>query len=207
MKHRLNPSVRKAAALCLLLAVVCMTCSSCSFSFSFSLEDMLTELKAYINGTEVAQPPADFVESKENEEYAYDVYLDHIVITAYLGTETTVVIPAKIDMLPVRKLAGLTFYESVAVESVTVPEGVTELEENTFYYCGALKSVSLPESLTAMGDKTFSWCSSLEEVIVGEGLTTVGRNAFVYCSALRKINIPATATVSPDAFEGCTPLE
>ncbi len=206
MKHRFDLSVRKAAVFCLLLAVMSLALSSCSVSFS--LEDALTELKAYINGTEVPRPPAGFVESKENEDFAYDVYTDHIVITAYLGTETEVEIPAKIDKLPVRKLAGLTFYESVAVESVVLPEGVTELEENTFYYCTALKRVSLPETLTVMGDKTFSWCASLEEITVPENVTAIPAYCFNECTALRTVNLPDGITsVGARAFSGCASLE
>jgi|GEM_PF-466660 len=206
MKHRFNLSVQKAAVFCLLLAVMSMTLSSCSISFS--LEDALTQLKAYINGTEVEQPPAGFVESRENEDYAYDVYTDHVVITAYLGTETDVRIPTKIDKLPVRKLAGLTFYESVAVESIIVPEGVTELEENTFYYCTALKSITLPETLTVMGDKTFSWCASLETITIPEQVTAIPAYCFNECTALRAVYLPDGITsVGARAFSGCAALE
>lgn len=206
MKHRLNRSVRKTAAFCLLLALVCTALSSCSFSFS--LEDALTQLKAYINGTEVSQPPADFVESRVGKTYTYDVYLDHVVITGYLGEAVEVEIPAKIDKLPVRKIAGLAFYESVDVVSVTVPEGVTELEENAFYYCTALTSVSLPESLAVIGDKAFSWCSSLDMITIPEAVTAIPAYCFNQCSALRVVALPEGITsVGARAFSGCTSLE
>lgn len=208
MKHRWNRSVRKAIALCLLLAFACVTLSSCSFSFSFSLEDALTELKAYINGTEVSQPPEGFVESKENKYYAYDVYKDYVVITAYLGTNLYVELPAEIDELPVKKIGGLAFYEGTAVETVVVPDGVTELGENAFYYCTKLKTVVLPDSLTTLGDKTFSWCSSLEEVTIPEQVTEIPAYCFNECTALRAVHLPDGITsVGARAFSGCAALE
>ena len=206
MKHRLNRSVRKTVVFCLLLAFVCAALSSCSFSFS--LEDALTELKAYINGTEVSQPPAGFVESRENKHYAYDVYTDHVVITAYLGTNTYVEVPGLIDDLPVKKIGGLTFYEGTAVQTVVLPEGITELEENAFYYCTKLKTVVLPETLTALGDKTFSWCSSLEEVTIPEQITAIPAFCFNECTALRAVYLPEGITaVGARAFSGCAALE
>ncbi len=206
MKHRFNLSVCKTAAFCLLLAFACMTLSSCSFSFS--LEDALTELKAYINGTEVSQPPAGFVESREGKTYTYDVYTDYVVITAYLGTDVHVKIPAKLDKLPVKKIASLAFYEGTAVESVVVPEGVTELEENAFYYCTKLKYVVLPDSLTTMGDKTFSWCAALEEITIPKNVTAIPAYCFNECTALRAVYLPKGITsVGARAFSGCAALE
>lgn len=187
-----------------LLTLLVFSLSGCNFS----LESALEELKAYVNGTEISQPPADFVESRENKEFAYDVYKKYVVITAYLGEDVDVTIPAIIDRLPVRSIAGLAFYESVPVESVTVSEGIQMLEENAFYYCTALKSVTLPKSLNAIGDKAFSWCSSLETITLPEGITTIPPYCFNQCTSLTKVFYSQSlVAVGARAFSGCESLE
>ena len=204
MAHKRFCGNGRRLALLSLLLVFCLALSSCSFS----LESALKELKAYINGEEIAKPPADFVESRENDEYAYDVYKSYVVITAYLGEDVEVKIPKKIDGTPVKVIAGLAFYESVAVESVKVPQGVTTLEDNAFYYCTALKSVDLPESLETIGDKAFSWCSSLESIYLPDSITVIPAYCFNECTSLKSVVFSNELTkVGARAFSGCTSLE
>ena len=204
MTHRRFCGMPGRAVWLVLLLVFCLALSSCSFS----LESMLKELKAYINGEEVAKPPADFVASRENDEFAYDVYKTYVVITAYLGEDVEVEIPKKIDGTPVKVIAGLAFYESTEVESVEVPEGVTKLEDNAFYYCKSLKSVSLPESLESIGDKAFSWCSSLESVYLPDSITVIPDYCFNECSSLAYVVCSdELEQVGARAFSGCASLE
>lgn len=193
----------KRILLVALLTLLVFSLSACNFS----LESALEELKAYVNGTEVAKPPAGFVESRENDLFAYDVYQEYVIITAYLGEEVEVTVPAKIDRLPVRSIASLTFYEGVPVESVTVSEGIQSLDENAFYYCTALKSVTLPESISAIGDKAFSWCSALEEVTLPEAVATIPAYCFNQCTSLTKVNFSSeVVAVGARAFSGCESL-
>lgn len=202
---RISPKrVRKRAVLLALLLLLCVSLCSCSFS----LESAMEELKAYINGEEVPQPPEGFVESREGKLYKYDVYRDHIVLTGYLGEAFDVKIPAKIDGLPVRKIAGLTFYEGADIISVTVPEGVTELEENAFYYCTTLISVSLPSTLEKIGDKAFSWCTSLTGITLPEKIREIPAYCFNQCTSLTTVTFSEElVSVGTRAFSGCTSLQ
>lgn len=187
-----------------LLVLLCVSLCSCSFS----LENTLKRVKAYINGDELSEPPEGFVESRENETYAYDVYTDHVVLTAYKGESLKVSVPASVDGLPVRKIAGLAFYEGVAVEELTLPEGVTELEENALYYCTALQKLTLPASLTKLGDKCFSWCSALQEVTLPNGITELPAYCFNQCTSLQTLTVKGTLTaVGARAFSGCEALQ
>lgn len=204
MEFQRPNGIRRRLVLLSLLLVLCFALSSCSFS----LESALKELKAYINGEEVAQPPADFVASRENDEYAYDVYKAYVVITAYLGEDVEVEIPKRIDGTPVKVIGGLAFYESVKVESVEVPEGVTTLEDNAFYYCTELKSVSLPESLETIGDKAFSWCSALETIYLPDGITVIPDYCFNECTSLKSVVCSEDLEkIGARAFSGCVALE
>lgn len=174
---------------------------------SLSVESVMEDLKAYVQGEEPSEPPEGFVESRENEVYSYDVYDDHVVLTGYKGEAVTVTVPEKIDGLPVTVIGGLAFYYGVPVESVKLPSTVTELAENAFYYCRSLKSVNLPDAVVTLGDKCFSWCSSLTALTVPSGVTAIPDYCFNECTRLASLTLPNGVTsVGVRAFSGCRAL-
>lgn len=204
LRNRLRDVHLRRGAVVLLCLALCVLLCSCSFS----LEQAMIELKAYVNGTEIEAPPEDFVESRENGTYSYDVYTDYVVLTGYLGPYLYVRVPSMIDDLPVTKIGELAFYYGAAVETVILPNTVTELAENAFYYCRALTKVVLPASVTTIGDKCFSWCESLESVILPEAVTAIPDYCFNECKSLTDITLPKGLTsVGTRAFSGCAALE
>lgn len=203
MNRLRNVRLRRGAVVLLCLAL-CVPLCSCSFS----LEKAMVELKAYVNGTEVEEPPEGFVESRENGTFSYDVYKDHVVLTGYLGEGTSVRVPGTIDDLPVTKIGELAFYYGTAVEAVVLPNTVTELAENAFYYCRALTRVVLPSSVTTIGEKCFSWCESLPAVTLPESVTAIPDYCFNECKSLTDVTLPKGLTsVGTRAFSGCAALE
>lgn len=187
----------------LLCAACCLTLSSCSFS----LEDAMQRLKAYVNGDEIETPPEDFVESRENDLYSYDVYREYVVLTGYKGESVNVAVPRELDGLPVTKIGELAFYYGVPVQSVFLPNTVTELEENAFYYCRAMTRVTLSNALTTIGDKCFSWCSSLQTVTIPKSVKVIPDYCFNECTSLEIVSLPAELTsVGTRAFSGCASL-
>ena len=191
------------------LTVIFLCLSLCLFlgSCSFSLEDTMVRLKAYINGTEIYQPPEDFIESRENDLYGYDLYETYVVLTRYKGEATIVSVPKELDGRPVTTIGELAFYYGTAVESVTLPNTVTTLEENAFYYCRALKKITLPDSVTSIGDKCFSWCSSLTGIKLPKSVKAIPDYCFNECASLEVVSMPAgLTTVGVRAFSGCASL-
>ena len=94
------------------------------------------------------------------------------------------------------------------IASVTVPEGVTELNY-TFDGFKDLIRVMLPKSLTGIGEGTFDNCTSLTSVtFAGDSqLTTIGSSAFCNCTSLISVTIPDGVTsIGNDAFSGCSSL-
>lgn len=194
------PTLLLNAALC---ALLCVSLCSCSVS----LESVLTRIKNYVNNEEASVIPEDFVESRDNGLYAYDAYRTYAVITGYLGEEVNVTVPAAIDGLPVKKIAGLAFYSGAKVEKVTLPTGLTELDENAFYYCTELKSVKIPDTVTKIGGKCFSWCTSLKSISLPSGLTVIPEFCFNQCASLEALLLPKGVTyVGARAFSGCVSL-
>lgn len=152
-----------------------------------------------------------------------------VIITGHANVATpNLVIPAEINGLPVRQISslggGATFRGSVT--SVTIPEGVTTLN-NTFTNYFALTSATIPNSVTSIRPNLFFNCSALTTVTLGNGVTALDTtfmncgalttvdlpdnlvsltNTFTNCSSLAQIQIPASVTTITSAFKGCISL-
>ena len=61
---------------------------------------------------------------------------------------------------------------------VTVPSGVTRINDNAFYYCESLESVTIPNSVTSIGWYAFCDCTSLTSVTIPDSITSIGPSAF-----------------------------
>ena len=62
--------------------------------------------------------------------------------------------------------------------NVTIPDGVTSIQESMFKGCSGFMSVTIPDSITNIGEYAFSYCSGLTNVIFNGNAPTVGDNAF-----------------------------
>jgi len=136
-----------------------------------------------------ANPASDFV-------YEVNGTGDGIIITKYVGTSKQVVIPDKIDGLPV---VTLTYKKDQATKQ----------------YVGAfmgsdIQTVRIPDTVVTIAPYVFSDCTSLTQVTFGEhsALKTM-RQAFDGCTALKQIDFSATElqVIGSRSFYGCTALE
>ena len=122
------------------------------------------------------------------------------------------------------------------VESVVIPEGVTEIGGCAFKGCESLASVEIPSSVTEIGAKAFKGCNinelshplltikngvairdnevlccasqSTSVVTIPEDVTKISDYAFSHCESLSSVEIPSSVTViGACAFECCTSLE
>ena len=85
--------------------------------------------------------------------------------------------------------------------SVTIPDGVTQIEEYAFRDCRGLLSVTIPETVTEIGFGAFYGCSGLTSVTIPEGVTQIGIAAFSDCSGLASVTIPEGVTlIKQEAF-------
>ena len=68
------------------------------------------------------------------------------------------------------------------VESVTIPDYVTKIDEGAFKSCKSLKSVVIPPSVTKIGKEAFEGCSSLSSVVIPDSVKKIGDKAFMGCN-------------------------
>jgi len=84
-----------------------------------------------------------------------------------------------------------SFGECEFLSSITIPEGVTTIEDwafGTAYY--NLNSIILPNSLRSIGECAF-WGTAIESITIPESVTSLANNAFVSCYKLDELNFNA----------------
>ena len=91
----------------------------------------------------------------------------------------------------VTKIDG--FFNCCSLESVEIPEGVTEIEMDAFVYCKSLKSIKLPKSLVKIGMCAFSHCTSLQSIRIPNNVSAIRSYTFENCTALSSIEFDGTA--------------
>ena len=89
------------------------------------------------------------------------------------------------------------------LQSITVPEKVTDLGDSTFGGCKQLSQVVLPLGLARIGSGTFSQCA-MTNLALPNGLRTIERYAFEFCTRLEISTVPSTVTnIGQFAFREC----
>ena len=93
-------------------------------------------------------------------------------------------------------------------QSLTIPDGVTDIGEIAFYICSDnLSSVTMPDSIKTIGDKAFYSCDGLTDIRIPKGTETVGEEAFADCGALKSVKLPDSVTsIGDGAFNSCKSL-
>lgn len=168
----------------------------------------------------------DYYIFKDGEsEFVVDDGTYRCGIKAYLGNDTNITIPDKINGIEVASINERCFKDS-NIESVTLPSSVTSIEQQAFYGCDNLKSINL-SNVKFIGTEAFTNCPSLTDNIdlssvdwvAEKGLagtyfnivnlpncTKTGENAFDSCKAEEIIMNKATS-IGAQAFYNCSNLK
>ena len=94
-------------------------------------------------------------------------------------------------------------FAGTAVESVILPNSITEIAAGAFFDCQKLTSVVMPNNIVRIGDRAFSECSSLEYILLSDTLSQVGSDAFVNDTSLISMFFTGNApSFGEDVFVG-----
>lgn len=111
-------------------------------------------------GTTEPTEPAGTTETIGTDAlYRYTVSEDGMAtVTAYVGTEETVAIPATLGGCPVVAI-GEEAFKNGTPAAVVIPDGVRRVDWFAFGGCYRLSSVTVPETVVAIGYGAFDLCS------------------------------------------------
>ncbi|MCQ4021611.1 MULTISPECIES: leucine-rich repeat domain-containing protein [unclassified Ruminococcus] len=195
----------------IILAALCTACSLLALS---SLTSCSCSSSNEVDNTKIAS--SGYEKSTANELYKYDVFDNHICLTAYIGKEETINIPQEIDGKPVTEILSNTFYNiDENVKVVVIPKTVTYIESHSFTN-NKLESIELDkdnpsyiiENAALMDkDKTillaFPGKSSIEEFTIPSTVSSIPSGVFSGCTKLKKVKIPSSVkNIETFAFMG-----
>jgi cell surface protein len=90
---------------------------------------------------------------------------------------------------------------------ITIPNGVTRIDNRVFWNNKKLKTISMPNTLTSIGLGAFSGCHSLQSLTIPNSVTSIEEEAFYSCISLKTVTIPTSiTTIERKVFETCTAL-
>lgn len=106
------------------------------------------------------------------------------------------------------QISDYMFSSCKKLQSITIPESVQSIGDRAFSYCGALQSITIPGSVTSIGDAAFENCVGLTEVTIPENVTEIGGSLFSHCASLTSVNLPSGMTkIGDNMFSSCGKLE
>ena len=171
-------------------------------------------------GTDTNSDTNTDTDTKSDPDYEYSINNDNTVtITKYKGSEAVVFVPDTINGKKVTAIGEESFSGNNGLISVTVSEGITQIDQYAFYNCSSLTSVSLPASTVTVGVGIFSDCPSLTKIgvdsdnpaltVYDDVLYDKSSNELVKCPTNKdSVEIlSGTASIGPDAFSNCKSLK
>ncbi len=123
-----------------------------------------------------------------------------------------VVIPSSVEKdgvtYNVQYIGGNAFEGCTGLTSVTISDGVTEIEPLAFHGCSALTSITIPGSVTYISSDAFqetAWWDNQED-----GVVYIGRMAYKYKGEMPEntslVIQDGTTVINSSAFSGCESL-
>ena len=99
------------------------------------------------------------------------------------------------------------FQGCTSIQSIVLPDKLTEIQRETFSGCSALTSVTIGSSVKSIGVSAFNNCTNLKSVVIPNKVETLGDCAFKNCSNLSSVRLGSgLLSIGYSAFEGCSNL-
>ena len=107
----------------------------------------------------------------------------------------------------ITNIGGSAFRYSCRLKSIVIPNGITTINDNTFRYACCLSSISIPNTVASIENTVFQYCFDLESVTVPQGITLFSEELFYGCNSLSSVIIPDEVTeIGSNAFYNCYSL-
>lgn len=105
---------------------------------------------------------------------------------------TDIVIPDKIDDVPVVAVSYQVFKNHPEIRSVTLGKYVVEVGKEAFYGCKNMENIILSSDLILIEDAAFKNCISLKEISIPKDVENINDEAFNGCTSLENVEYNGT---------------
>ena len=123
--------------------------------------------------TELTYKSAELLEIREN---GFDTFIISHTWEDGVGT---------IKFLdPISNIGYCAFESANALTEISIPYGITSIDEYAFRFCWNLTKVTLPESLQHIGEEAFYNCEGLNEITIPNSTQSIDKRAFAICKNL-----------------------
>ena len=130
--------------------------------------------------------------------YTFDMLSQTIVECPYAKSKDGVlVIPETINGVEVKRIGEFAFYSN-QIQSLVIPDSVTEIGEYAFAF-NQIQSIVIPDSVTSIGDYAFD-SNQIQSIVISDSVTKIGKGAFRF-NQIRSIVIPESVTEINGIFE------
>ncbi|MBQ3141043.1 MAG: leucine-rich repeat domain-containing protein, partial [Clostridia bacterium] len=91
----------------------------------------------------------------------------------------------------ITRIRSYAFSSCFKLESLTLGNGVTHIDEYAFRSLDALKSVEIPDNVTHLADYAFAFCNNMTSVTIGDGVKAITEKTLSGLPALESLSIGA----------------
>lgn len=131
-----------------------------------------------------------------NEDWEYTIYKDlmgfyekFVVITKYIGKETSIIIPKELDGYPVLSIENLSTRTESIINSVETQEGLLCIG-NSAFYGSDISNIKISNTVQYIEAGAFSFCQELNEIEIPNSVKCIDMDAINGCNNLEKVIIP-----------------
>ena len=78
-------------------------------------------------------------------------------------------------------------FDSSMIESICLPQGLTQIGGYAFWCCKELYRVDIPEGVVKIGAGAFEYCEKLAELVLPRSIMAVDSNTFSHCEGLTDV--------------------
>jgi len=123
-------------------------------------------------------------------DFSYALDMDNkATITKYTGNATSLVIPTTINGYVVVGIRSGTFFttdRNKTLKTITIPEGIKDIEAFTFSDCEVLETITLPSTVVNL-DSLLIWTENLKTIILPSHANYVVQNGILYSKDMTKL--------------------
>lgn len=127
--------------------------------------------------------------------WAYDKQIDALYYTVNYNNKTVMVTYG-----PTKYYGEINIPDHVLIEGERY--NVIGIGKRAFWFCEKLETISLPNSISIINEEAFSHCIMLQDVIIPNSVQSVDWGAFHGCSSLTSIKISESIKEIPEEFLG-----